>query len=360
MKGVDDFLVLLAVAIVIIIVFSLTGPISTGQFEQIASFSVGDVGAVSNLPSRSIQLGSLTIGEPQKESLKSMPQLEVSTGLFDSKKYEFDVLVPDWLISDAKNVRITADVNDANRLNDIVVKWNGKEFYRGKPDAVSFSISKEFVKSSNVFSIYAEGPGLAFWASNYYMLRNVDIDAEYGTAKIIPFQMLGQDIESFSRAELDFYGIGSNPLAVKVNGKEIYAKTPRGAEKIMFDFSNTSLKAGTNVLSVFSEKPVNLYDAKLNIFLSTSLVTRTNTFDITDMQYNAIGKGRIDIRVDRVSSQRGLKVQLFGRQLTAPQPSAGILSVYFSKNDAQIGRNTIDMSGTGSFYIGEVKVGIER
>ena len=86
------------------------------------------------------------------------------------------------------------------------------------------------------------------------------------------------------------------------------------------------------------------------------------TFNLTDFQYNSLRslKGRIDMRVDKVSSPGSLKVKLNEKQLSSPAAAVGTIPVYFTADDAQMGMNVLDISGTGSFYIGEIKVGIER
>lgn len=368
MKGWNDFLVLLTVAIGLIVVLlifgAISGPVKTGEVVTVASLSFGKIGIVANIPSKIIQIPDFVSGELQSEVLRAIPQLEFKTSIFGSNRESFEIEVPEWLINDMSNAMVTAGIHvDSNKLGNFVLKWNGKELYNGKPeDLLNVYIPEQYIKQSNTIEMYAESPGLAFWASNYYLLKNIEIVLEYGPAKIIPLTLNPSDIESFDYAEVRFYASAAVPLLIKVNGKEIYNKVPRGIDKANFGLADAPLRSGPNLISFNSERALKVKDVEVRLFLVSGEASKTRNFNLSTKAYNLLRmgyRGRIDVQVTKIERPGSLKLKLNGKTLPLDSIKEGINSAYFSLKDVEIGSNELELSGTGSFDVQEVRVLVE-
>ena len=368
-KGVEDFVYLLIVAIVIIValsIFSGIGPFiaPAENFTVISEFSLGPVGFAYDYPARTESLGSFAVGETQRELLKSVPKMRVIAGLFGAESNEYRIDVPEWLRETMKGVKITFSVEDRAPYGNLIIKWNGKEFYNEQASgAVTVTINSEYVKSSNNLEILAGSPGWYFWANTVYEIRNFNVNLEYGPAKLIPFEIFPNELESWNKGELSFYSIGTGTLSVKINGIEIYNQNPDLSNAIGFEYNDAPLKVGNNIISLSSPEGVlNLQNVELKIFLLTNEIVRTRDFNITAGQYNALKqgkKGRIDYTIDSISREGILKIKLNNNMLSVPAPVTGLNSVYFTSGQAREGENRLEFSGTGTWYISEVDVGIE-
>jgi len=369
-KGVDDFVYLLIVAFVIIIalfIFSGIGPFMgpAENFTVITEFSLGPVGFAHDYPARSDSLGSFAVGETQTELLKAVPKMKIVAGLLGGDGEEFGINVPEWFRPTMKRVKITFTVEESAPYGNLIIKWNGKEFYNDKASgSVAVNINSEYVKSSNNIEILAGGPGIFFWANTVYEIRNFNINLEYGPAKLIPFEVFSRELEAWNKGELSFYSTGSGTLSIKINGAEIYNKKPDISNIVEFEYNDAPLKVGNNIISLSSPDGVlNLQDVELRIFLLTNEIIRTRDFNISARDYGMLEqgrKGRIDYMIDSISREGVLRIRMNNRALSVPAPITGLNSVYFTSGNGNEGENRLEFSGTGSWYISDVVVGVER
>ncbi|MBL7206109.1 MAG: hypothetical protein ISS36_00750 [Candidatus Aenigmarchaeota archaeon] len=369
LKGWNDFFILLIVALGIIVSFlligSFVGPITTGNIEEITVLNFGKLGIVTNIASKIVEVPDFVSGELQAETLKTIPQLEFKSSVFGSHKEGFDIDIPEWLMDDMNNIRMTAHVDtSSNRVGDFAVRWNGKEIYKGKPeDELDVYVDKQYIKQSNTVELYADSPGVAFWAENYYFLKDIEIKLEYGPAKIIPLILEPSDIEKFEHADLRFYATSAVSVVVKVNGKTIYEKVPRGVDVAKFTLADAPLRSGPNLVSVNSDRPLKMRDVELKLFLVSDEVSKKRDFDVSAKAFNSLRlglRGRIDAQVTNIERQGSLELKLNEKKLPLGIVKEGVNTVYFSMNDVQIGSNTLELSATGSFDVQKVIVGIER
>ncbi|RLI97686.1 MAG: hypothetical protein DRO99_02665 [Candidatus Aenigmatarchaeota archaeon] len=372
MKGIDDFFYVLGIALALIIVFTAVsmvwpyapGPGTPGGESNItvAELSVGTVGFSENEP-RSSSLGTFTVGETQSESLKRIPQLEISAGMFGSQSEKLNVEIPSYYMDSLRDIMVTFRVYDTNEYGNLYVKWNGKDFHAMKTPRgdVEVKIDANYVEASNTLEVYCDGPGLAFWAATVYTLRDFRVDLEYGPSKVIAFTLDQAETEAFSRGELKFIGYGNSNLRVRVNGYKVWDQMPDGVETVVFNYTGAPLKLGSNILSIDAPTgQVTLNNAMLNIYVLTNQVTRTRNFDITDSQYTMLdGQGYTGVlrfRVEDTTRQGELRAELNGNVIGSVSPRNGWNAMTFSASEANEGSNTLEFSGTGYWTISDAEV----
>lgn len=369
----DDyiFLVLVLIAVVVMVVIYAMGslapiPGQVGETTSIAEFNLGTIGFVSEVPAKTFTIGSLTIGEPQEENLKSAPRVDITASWFGSEGKRYIIDVPEWYFDTMEKVTLTFSVDSTNMYENLYIAWNGKLFYQDKahPRTYKLEIEPQYVEEQNTLDIYTGAPGLMFWANTVYQLRDLSVDLVYGPAKLYSFELYSSEVGKFRKGLLEFYGTGGGELTAKVNGIEIYSQVPRGTEEVEFTFSDVPLNTGDNILTLTSKGTTQLFDAALRIYLLVNEVSRQKEFNLTGQELasmqQGLVKGRITYQVDGISREGIVRVKLNGNSLSVPAPVEGMNTVYFTHSQAREGKNTLEFSSTGSYQVSTVDIGLER
>ena len=227
MKGVESFLYLLAIAIVIIVVMLAFSSIdlSGGSGGEQASFeefsAIGIVGFSSESVARTIRIGELRVGETQDTLLKEVVQVDITQGLTGGEREEFTVPVTASRLEQAKGAKITFSVLESTPLGNLHVRWNGKEFFNSQASGFEqIEIPKDFVKRENRVEIWADGPGAQFWAATHYEGRSFKVFLLEGPQKIIPFELFPGELQTFNRGEIAFFQRGSVHRAGLIHATE--------------------------------------------------------------------------------------------------------------------------------------------
>ena len=378
----DEFIVLLVIAIVIIGVLIVFGgpladlsegnfPSSPGagsKYREIASFDLGRVGLSDTEVSRLSDMGSFTLGQTQSDTIKEMPLLKVSRGYLNEDMKSFKINVNDALLKNIKDVKISFDVGESNLYGNLIIKWNDKIIFNrvANLNHYDIQIKPESVKTSNILEVSASTPGMYFWASTYYELKNFKVSGEYGPEKFMSFKIYPSDIESWSKGILRFYTTKGNgaELVVKLNGYEIYRKVnPEHLINLEFDYSDIGekIKIGDNILTFKSDKPIYIDDVQFEVRLSTGKIVKEKEVNITsdDIALLGKGKGEITFTVNEIYKQGVLSIEINNRELNVQTLREGENSVGFGLDDVFEGLNTLRFSGTGSWDISNVKIGIK-
>jgi len=379
-----SFAVLLVVAFVIIGILMVFGaPLAdwgggpSGNYQLIASFSsIGSVGFSEQNVERTVDFGSFVLGRPQTESLKiggstSLPNLKVSSaawfGITQPDTKTFNINVGQHILNDLRNVKISFDTGDTNLLANLAIKWNGKEVFNKLANLNHYDVSvdRENVRGTNTLEISAENPGFQFWATNTYNLRNLKVTAEYGDEKFFSFEIYPNEMEAWHQGTLRFYTTSSQTgtITVKLNGHDIYREqNPTHLVSVALNYSNIAhiAKMGDNILAMKADNVFQIDNLNLDIVLSTTRAERTREFNITEEDYNLLGrtKGEISFTVERVLKPGEMTLELNGNRLSVGSVGTGEKKVEFTHNEAHKGMNTLKFSGTGGWDISEVEVGI--
>jgi hypothetical protein len=378
----DEFIVLLIIAFVIIGAMMAIGtPLAnwasgnwtsgggaTGNFRLLSSFDLGSVGLTGGEDSRSVKFGSFTLGETQTESLKSMQSLGVSQGYFGADAKKFEINVDPNVIGNLKDVRISFDLTETNQYGNLVIKWNDKVVFDKVANINRYDIviPAQDVKETNVLDVSAGNPGLYFWAATFYGTQNFEVNGEYGTEKIATFKVYPNELDSWSKGVLKFYASGGQgaDLHVKLNGQEIYSSASAGGqvtrEYQLSELSN-AIKSGDNVLSFRSSSLLSMENVEFDVFVSGtgSAKERFVNFSKDDITLlRGAGKGKIEFDVRSASKAGILTVKINGNPLSVSDVATGQNSIEFVSSYVIEGRNTFAFSGTGSWDISGVRVGI--
>jgi len=378
MKGVDDFIYVLVIALVLIAIFTIVsvmwpysgvpgtpgGP-DIGENITVAELSIGEVGYAENQP-KSSPLGTFTVGETQTNELKKVPQLEISAGWFGGNKETFKIEIPSYYTDSLRGIVIAFNVYDTNQYGNLNVRWNGKDFYNEKVPRGSYTVrvDSNYIDDVNELEISSDGPGLAFWAATVYTLRDFKVNLEYGPSKLIAFTLAQSDLDAFTKGELEFIGFGTSNLRVKINGYKIWDQVPDGVETIGFNYTDVPLRLGENILSLDCPTgQATLNNAELSVYVLTNQITRTRSFDMTENHYNLMDQqaytGTLRFKVDSINRPGEISIELNGNALSLA--GTGIVrqgwnTATFDASDAMSGSNTLEFSGNGYWDISEVQV----
>lgn len=380
-----SFAVLLVVAFVIIGVMMVFGtPLAdwagtgtTGNYQSLAYFSsIGSVGFSEQNVERSVDFGSFVLGRPQTENLKiggatSLPNLKVSSaawfGVTQPDSKSFNIAVGQHILNDLRSVKVSFDTGETNLLANLVIKWNGKNVFEKVANLNHYdvSIEKSNVRSSNVLEVSADNPGFQFWASNTYNLKNFKVIAEYGDEKFFSFGIYPNEMEAWHQGTLRFYTTSdqTGEIMIKLNGYEIYREqNPTHLVSVKLNYSDIAhiAKVGDNILAMKANRVFQIDNLNFDIVLSTTRAERAREFNVTEEDYNLLGRarGEISFNVNRVLREGRLDIELNGNRLSLDGVELGENKVEFTHNEASKGMNTLKFSGTGGWDISEVKVGI--
>ncbi len=368
---VDDFMWVLAIALILIIAvgaFSYFVPY-TGPLTNISltTFAPGEVGYVEDFVARSVDLRTFNVGEEQAELLRAFPQLELSRGLLGGNTEEFGISVPEYHMETQRRVAINFNVYDTNSYGDLVIEWNGREVLsdrlsRGSHELV---IPAEHVKASNTLRAYTTGPGLMFWASSVYILKNFNVELSYGPHRTIPFELLPSEMDGFDRVQLTGYASGTGALEIKINGVQVYRDSPTGMLDLEFDVLDAPIRAGQNLLTFIDQTGVyTIRDSVFRIYTRGDQAVASRRFNLTDEHYgflvNSIFQGRVEYLIESIPKQGGVEIAMNGDPIPTSPPRVGWNSATFTSESVRMGENIVTISGTGHFNIPELRVELER
>lgn len=373
----DEFIyVLIAAGVILVLLMAFGTPLvewmnqepNATSYEVVSQFSLGEVGYSISEVARTINIGSFTLGKTQSEDLKSFPEIEVSNNLLGSHFEKFDVELGSEILNGLKNVKISFDIAETNLYGNLVVKWNGESVLDTKANLNHYNITidPEKVKLSNNIEISCSGPGLLFWASTVYSLRDFNVKAEYGPEKIQSFDLSLKELDTWEKGVLKFYTTKGQQaeLIIKINNDEIYRKqAPEHLETVNITYPEVALKTGKNLI-VFGVKNgvLDMDDVKMEIFLLGNQISRERKFNVTTAQYNLVKQkgGQIEFNVAEVLKDGTLKISINDHELNMDVSRTGEFSVYFDQSKISEGENTIEFSGTGGWDIQDVKIEVNK
>ncbi len=378
----DEFVVLLIIAVVIIGAFMVIGtPLAnwaegnwttggaTGNYKSLATFDLGRVGLSDTEVSRTLNFGSFTLGQDQEQSLKEMTTLSVSQGYFGSDSKKFDIAIDENILNNLKDVKISFDMGETNLYGNLIFKWNDKVVFDKLANLNHYDIIIEpgDVEADNTLVIAAATPGMYFWAATTYSMKDFKVVAEYGPEKFASFKVYPNEIEGWNKGVLSFHTNNAQAaqLSIKLNGQQIYSATSPGSQvtkEFQYSEIGNAIRIGDNVISFKSTGSLALSDVQFVISLAAGSAIKERGFNVSSADKGLLagkGKGKIEFTVDSVDRQGVLIIKLNSNQLNIQSVRAGVNTVDFASSDVFEGANTVTFSsGTGSWDINGVKVGI--
>ncbi|UCF09028.1 MAG: hypothetical protein JSW28_04910, partial [Thermoplasmata archaeon] len=323
------------------------------------------IGYSENYVSRTQEYGSFSVGVAQQHGLKSLARLDITAGLFGSSSEKFTISVPDYVVEWKKGGKIAFTVDNTNEYGNLLIKWNGAELYnkRASEGVHSIDIAPPLIKPENTLEISAQGPGLLFWAATVYEINDFVVNAEYGPAKFLDFEVTQDELESLNKFELKWYTTTRRgKLIVKVNGVQVYMDEPARQETVTFtDTSPVSIQIspGKNRLTMIAVNgSFELNDVLMNTYISKNQRTVKERFELTGEQVNMIkasgGVARIYVNEIERPGELWVKINEQGGGSTLAE--AGWNTIKFKGELMEIDSNWIEVSGTGTFDVGDISV----
>jgi len=367
----DDFLVAL-VAVFVILGLLMAASIwfpyyPEGMPEEdrvIHTFSAGVLGYTQNYVSRVQDYGDFGVGVPQDEEMMSAPRMEISAGVFGGQGETFTVTVPDYVEEWLKGGTITFTVDESNEYGNLIVRWNGAEVYKGKPRGErEIELLPSQVKKDNTLEIVAEGPGLMFWAATVYEIKDLVVNARYGPAKFLDFEVSQDELQTLDHFELAWYTVSRRGnLSVSINGEEIYMGYPDRDMSLTFTdntLKSSIIKPGNNriMLSAINGS-FELSDVIANTYVSRAQRVIKERVDISDEQLKMLQARGGVLRLYVKSVEREGRITLSINEQTAGsgEGQAGWNALKLNTDLLIAGANWLEISSTGGFDISEAKV----
>jgi len=369
----DDFLVALVAVFVILGVLMLASvyfpyyPEGVPESERlIHSFtSAGSVGFTQNYVSRSQDFGSFSVGVPTDYELKKAPAMEITAGLFGGESETFDITVPDFVVDWLKGGEITFTVAESNKLNNLVILWNGAEIYSEKAydgeHTVEIPVSK--IKKQNTLEVKTYGPGLMFWAATVYKLKDFRLVAKYGPAKFLDFVVSQDELETLDTFELTWYTASRRgKLGIEVNGEEIFRDIPERDGVLAFkdtDLKEAEIVPGNNRL-VFKayNGSFRLDDVVLNTHVSMAQKALRERVDLDDSQLSSLkARGAVlKLYIDNIDKPGIINIRINDRDAGSANAKAGWNQITLNTNYFEPGSNWIEIGSKGAFEVTEASI----
>lgn len=362
-------LIIIAIILIVLLAVSAFFPYYPdglpADIRVIHEFSAGTIGYSDNYVSRSQDYGNFGVGLPQLESIKSLPRMEITAGLFGSVSEEITVNVPEHIVEWLKGGEITFTVESSNEYGNLVIAWNGAVVYdkriaRGSETVTLYPAS---IKKENTLQVSAQGPGMLFWAATVYNIKDFDVSAVYGPAKFVSFAVSQDELESLDRFDLSWFTASKRgALIVKVNGEEVFSGVPERQQRVEFtdtDMQTASIIPGSNRLAFMAiNGSYELQDVLMKTYVSKDQRVMKEKFDVTESQLNSLKAkgGVVRMYVEGVERTGDLLVKINEQSAGSVYATEGWNSVPFDADLLERGTNWLQMSGTGTFDVGDVSV----
>ncbi len=339
-----------------------------GAKIDLASMSSFFVGFTKEDKARTVNYDAFTVGAVSSLKVKEVLEQDISNGLFSANELNLDVALHPASVSEAASGSVSFDVADTNNYGNLVVQWNGKEYFNGQPAVgkVSVKLPKESLKESNKLAIKSTGPGARFWAASVYALKNVRFEIVTIGKRSLFFDVFPEEIPSWSLGVINFNRdefSTAGDLAVSVNGKTLYDRFPRETDTI--EIGPTEIRPGTNVLAFESRNATfSLKNVFLNVFLwrnRTAGVSKYFQIGPDEMfLMNSSGyTGVVQISVGKVLKAAPLEVKFSNRHgsnsvfITELKDK---VNATFGPSQVTEGNNNITMLTDGSMGIDSVEI----
>jgi hypothetical protein len=290
--------------------------------------------------------------------------MEISAGVFGGQGETFTVTVPDYVEEWIKGGSITFTVDESNEYGNLIVKWNGAEVYKGKPRGDrEIELIPSQVKKDNTLEIIAEGPGIMFWAATIYKIKDFTVNARYGPAKFLDFEVSQDELATLDHFELTWYtGSRRGNLSVCVNGEEIYMGYPERDMSLTFTdntLQSSIIKPGNNriMLSAINGS-FELNDVIANTYVSRAQRVIKERVDVTEEQLQRMQArgGVLKLYVKSVERDGRITLSINEQTAGSGEGKVGWNTLKLNTDLLVAGNNWLEISSTGGFDISEARV----
>jgi hypothetical protein len=190
-----------------------------------------------------LDLGQFTVSYAKgTDTLGSKRDVTVWGGYLSSTPVTFSGTASESKLAIAKAASIDLVIGETNGAGNLIVVFNGNEIYNGAAGegTLSIPLNASDVKATNVVTIRAAPPGLAFWSSTTYGLQSAELTLSYDNVspQTFNFTMSADQITNFKRFDL-FYVVQDDTaipvpeMKIKINNQIVFWKTPPYVSKFL-------------------------------------------------------------------------------------------------------------------------------
>ena len=185
---------------------------------------------------KALNLGDFTVSYAKgTDTLDSERDVQVSAGYMSSHPVTLTASISEEKLDIATAASVELVVGGTNGAGNLIVLFNDNEVYNGAAGegGLSIPVAKSALKESNVVTIKAAAPGLAFWSSTTYDLQSAKLTLSYDgeSPYMFDFVMSADQASNFKRFAL-FYSVNDDTvspvpeLKIKINNQIVYWKVP--------------------------------------------------------------------------------------------------------------------------------------
>jgi len=246
---------------------------------------------------------------PQPQTKALATQFLVKRSLTTDMPAEMNFVISDK--TNLASVNLEMLVNDRKEKGELIVVMNDKPVFAATVDAGQKLVVALPVDSisagNNIIKIYAAGPGMKFWAINSYLLSDINlVTYTYSGEKAGQTQTIAlskDELSGIRSAKLTAFvkrvSDGAAPIAVKLNGAEIYSATPK-TDSLSIEIPASKVQA-VNTLQWFvgvgSEYTIEF--GKFTVLTApTGGNVKSYSFSLTQDEYSAAATGKIDCKLE--------------------------------------------------------------
>ncbi|MBI1971967.1 MAG: hypothetical protein HYS53_01560 [Candidatus Aenigmarchaeota archaeon] len=338
---------------------------------DLTSFPQFFIGFTKEDKARTVNYDDFALGEESSMRIKEVLEQTISSGLFSSEVLSLDLPLNPPTVAEATGAMLSFEVADANDYGNLVVAWNGKDYYNEKPATgkVLIKLPKESLKNENRLEIKSAGPGARFWAASVYLLKNITLDVLTVSKRTIFFEVFPEEVSSWSSGVLNFrragYSSQDGIIKAYANGRLVYNSFPK--ETDIIQIGPDDIRPGTNSLKFESDQVFSLKNVFLNVFLwknRTTGITKSFLLSADDLTLlNRSGYyGVVQIKLGEVLKAAPLEVRFRGNKTTKSVFITELkdnINATFGADQVGEGNNTLTFATDGSMRVDSVEVFIQ-
>ncbi|MBI3412459.1 MAG: hypothetical protein HY051_00055 [Candidatus Aenigmarchaeota archaeon] len=339
---------------------------------DLTSFPQFFLGFTKEDKARTINYEDFSLGLESNMKIKEVLEQEISRGLFSNEELSLEVDLNTATVAEAAGATLEFEVVNTNNYGNLVVSWNGKEYYSDKPAVgkISIKLPKESLKNENRLAVKSTGPGARFWAESVYSLRNLRLDVVTVSKRTLFFEVFPEEASAWSSGVLNFrradYSTQTGVIKAYANGRLVYNSFPNEADKI--EIGPDDIRPGTNMIKFESEGGTfSLKNIFLNVFLwknRTSGITKSFMLSEDDLTLlNRSGYyGVVQINLGEVLKAAPIEIKFRGNKTTKSVFITELkdrVNATFGTDQISIGNNSITFSTDGSMRVDSVDVFIQ-
>ncbi len=324
--------------------------------------SPGEIGSdVDDVISHSLDSVDLFIQEGP-EIITLANSLRVKNGLFGDLDQKLEFTIND--LDNLDELFMSFAVIEAK--GSLIVTLNGKQILNQEinEDRIeTIELPKVYLEEDNSIKLQVDPPGLDFWSSHKYYLKDVKLKKQFElvhSSEVLEFSVSSSERNSIKDSELEFFvfckgNLGENNiLKIYLNNNLIFSKmVPCMSEEYSVDLDEDYYEAGVNDLKFsISDGDYLISDIEIRnevegeIYPSYVFYIMDEIYEDVDYYYLILDMSSGNKKADIIVNDKTLKLNTDNSFIE-----------FDITNHIKRGNNFIEIRPTNDFRINELKVG---